>query len=602
MTAARASFRASVASVLRLAGAPRWSAPAIVGLGLVAALFEGVGLTLFIPLIEVLGGNSGNSSGVAALLNRLIEPVPAHLRVAALIGGLCASILLKNMVAQLNTFVTQHVNQWVTHRLRVRVMRQTLDSCIDYRIESRRSDIVTTIANNTWSVGEALARVHRMVVCVCALGVFIVLLMLVSPALTALAVGLFAAIAAIVGYATRHAHQVGQQVVAENRAFGMRMWENVLGLKLIRACCREALEMARFEQVSDIVRRRLAQMTMLWSMPGPMTEVLSTFAIAALILAGNSLALGIASLAAFLALLYRMQGPLRELLSLRVGFEVAAAAVADVADFLERTREPYLRDGSVGFRHLERGLSLREVGYRYAPGESMALNGVSFELPRGQMTAIVGRSGAGKSTLMDLLFRFRDPTAGEIRVDGIPLTHLTIASWRARIALMAQEVHLFNDTVAANIGYGRVGASDDDIRRAAAVAGASSFIDALPAGYDTLLGDAGARLSGGQRQRIALARTILRDPDILLLDEATNALDNETDREFQRALRHFARGRTLVVIAHRLSTVEDADLVVVIEGGRVIEVGPPSALLSAKGAFARMHGLQTAPADASVVA
>jgi subfamily B ATP-binding cassette protein MsbA len=226
---------------------------------------------------------------------------------------------------------------------------------------------------------------------------------------------------------------------------------------------------------------------------------------------------------------------------------------------------------------------------------------VSFDIPRGTLTAIVGRSGAGKSTLVDLLFRFRDPTGGQILVDGVPLRDLRLASWRRRVALMSQDVQLLNDTVASNIGFGRADATRLDIERAAELAGASAFIAQLPQSYDTMIGDAGARLSGGQRQRIALARTILRDPDLLLLDEATNALDNETEREFQLALRRYAQGRTVVVIAHRLSTVEEADQVIVLDDGRLVETGPPAVLLKARGAFARLHGLQTnmAPAQAA---
>ena len=586
-----ASFASRVRSVLRLADAPRWATPAIVGLGVISALFEGAGLYLFIPLVEILGAQGASGSAVGALFARLLAPVPESWRVGVLIAGLCASILLKNCVGQLNNYVTQYVNGLVAHRLRVRVLRQTIDSCVDYRVENRRSDIVNTIASNTWSVGTALAKLDRMIVCACAIGVFVVLLLLVSPALTAIAIACLGLIALTVAFATRNAHRVGQQVVAENKAFGMRMWESILGLRLIRSCAREEHEMERFAAASDSVRRKIMHMTMLWSVPAPVAEVCGTVVIATLILAGTRLGVGVAALAAFLALLYRMQGPVRELMSLRVGFEGSFAAVQDVAEFLERTREPYLVDGTTPFQRLQRGIELRAVSYQYEAEERPALQHLSLFIPKGKTTAIVGRSGAGKSTLMSLLFRFRDPTAGTILVDGTPLTQLQIASWRARVAIMSQEVHLFNDTAAENIGYGRIGATMDDIRRAAEIAGAAQFIAALPEGYQSMLGDSGTRLSGGQRQRIALARTILRDPDLLLLDEATNSLDNESERAFQAALARYSQGRTVVVIAHRLSTVEQADQIVVLDEGKLVECGPPATLLSANGAFARLHGL-----------
>jgi len=575
---------------MHTADAPSWSAPAIVGLGLLSAVLEGAGLYLFIPLLGQLGSEAAGNGRLAELLDRALAPVPEPWRIPLLVAGLFTSLALKNGVVHLNHWVTQFVNGRVAHRLRTRVLAQTVHSCVDYRVGNRRTDIANLISVHTWSVGAALLQVHRMLVCACTIGVFLALLMALSPPLTAIALAFLGLLAVAVTRVTRYAQAVGQQVAEQNKAFGMRMWESIMGLRLMRACAREGHELGRFEAESDTLRRRIVRMNVLWALPKPVAELAVALLIAVLILSGSWLALGLPTLAAFLALLYRMQTPVRELLSAGVAFEGGYAAVEDVAEFLERTREPYLSDGVRTFTALERGIELRGVGFRYAAGEAPALQGVSLHIPRGRTTAIVGRSGAGKSTLVELLFRFRDPTEGEILVDGAPLGALKVASWRGRLAIMTQDVHLFNDTVAANIAYGREGASAEDVRRAAEVAGAADFIAALPQGYDTPLGDAGVRLSGGQRQRIALARTILRDPDVLLLDEATNALDNESERAFQEALGRYARGRTVIVIAHRLSTIEDADQVVVMEGGRVVEAGPPATLLEENGAYARLLG------------
>jgi ATP-binding cassette, subfamily B, bacterial MsbA len=220
------------------------------------------------------------------------------------------------------------------------------------------------------------------------------------------------------------------------------------------------------------------------------------------------------------------------------------------------------------------------------------LRGVSFAIPAGKTTAIVGESGAGKSTVMALLFRFMDPSSGEVVADGFPLPVFNLQSWRKGMSLMSQEVNLFNDTIAANIAYGSFDASTDQIRQAACVAKADDFIRLFPLGYETPIGDQGMRLSGGQRQRIALARTILRDPDILLLDEATNALDVETEQSFQIALEQYSSNRTVVVIAHRLSTVMGADQIIVMADGEVIEVGSPDELLQRQGPFSKLHEFQ----------
>ena len=590
------SFPSRIGRLLRTAEAPGWATPVILTMGLASAVLEGTGLYLFIPVVQSLGTNSGDGAGLSAFFARLLAPIPDGLRIPVLMGGLCASIALKNAVGQLNQYVTSYVNGLVAHQLRTRVLRQTVESCIDYRIENRRTDIVNTIATNTWTVASALTQTHRLVVCACTIGVFALLLLQISTWLTAIAAVFLAAGAVIVSLATRRAQTVGEQVTNENNAFGLRMWESISGLRLIRSFSREQHEIKRFEQASENLRRRILRMELLWAVPAPLSEISGAILIATLILAGSRLGVGVPALAAFLVLLYRMQGPVRDLLSARVAFDSNFAAVEDVADYLKRTREPYLKSGAARFRHVDVGVEFRDVSFSYAASDGSALDHVSFVIPRGKTTAIVGPSGAGKSTLMDLLFRFRDPTAGEIRVDGTPLPQFDIASWRSRLSIMSQDVHLFNDTVAANIGYGKAGATPQEIHRAAQIAGAAQFIDTLPQGYDTSLGDEGLRLSGGQRQRIALARTILRDPEILLLDEATNALDNESDRFFQTALRQYARGRTVVVIAHRLSTIEGADQIVMLDGGRVVECGPPAALMAAGGPFARLHGLPAAPA------
>ena len=237
-------------------------------------------------------------------------------------------------------------------------------------------------------------------------------------------------------------------------------------------------------------------------------------------------------------------------------------------------------------------ITFDNVWFRYAADDQWVLKGVSITIPFEKTTAIVGASGAGKSTLMSLLFRFYDPECGSITADGTSIDKFMITDYRSRFALMAQEVQLFNDTIRENIGYGRLSASPSEIENAARVALADDFIKAFPDGYNTVVGDGGLRLSGGQRQRIALARTILRNPQVLMLDEATNALDIETEQAFQLALERFVHRRTVVVIAHRLSTVQNADHIVVMAKGRVVEAGPPQQLIQDAGHFSRLLDLQ----------
>ena len=249
-----------------------------------------------------------------------------------------------------------------------------------------------------------------------------------------------------------------------------------------------------------------------------------------------------------------------------------------------------------------REIRFEGVSFAYGDGEPV-LEGVDLALRRGSVTALVGPSGAGKSTLAALLPRFMDPTAGRVTVDGIDLRDVTLASLRAHIGLVTQDVVLFDDTVRRNVAYGRPEVRETDVRDALAAANAIAFVDALPDGLDTRVGEGGARLSGGQRQRLAIARALLKDPPILVLDEATSALDAESERAVQEALERLMAGRTVLVIAHRLSTVRRADQLVVLDAGRIVERGRHADLLAAGGLYRRLHDLQVfEPAREAAVA
>jgi len=240
-------------------------------------------------------------------------------------------------------------------------------------------------------------------------------------------------------------------------------------------------------------------------------------------------------------------------------------------------------------------VDLQEVSFAYPsrPGRN-AINELSMVIGAGQTVALVGPSGAGKSTVLNLIPRFYDVESGRIEIDGQDIGAVTLGSLRGAIALVSQEVSLFDDTVRANIAYGRFGAAPAEIERAAAAAGAERFIAELPQGYDTIVGEHGIRLSGGQRQRLAIARAMLKDAPILLLDEATSALDSESERQVQAALAALMRGRTTVVIAHRLSTIIGADLICVLDRGRLVETGRHTQLLAKGGLYARLYETQFA--------
>jgi subfamily B ATP-binding cassette protein MsbA len=278
--------------------------------------------------------------------------------------------------------------------------------------------------------------------------------------------------------------------------------------------------------------------------------------------------------------------------STRVGLTALTSSVQDVMYFLDTSDKPYITSGHLPIKNLEQGIYFESVNFRYNPLEELALKDISICIPRGKTTAVVGPSGAGKSTLIGLICRFYDVTSGEIYVDNCPLRELNLTDWRNQIAIVSQDVYMFSTSVLENIAYGRLDATEDEIIEAAKLANAHEFIMQLPEGYDTKVGDRGIRLSGGQRQRIALARAIVRNPQILILDEATNALDSISEHLIQEALNTLSQNRTVIVIAHRLSTIEQAEQIIVINEGRVAEQGNLQQLLEHDGLFAQLYHLQ----------
>jgi ATP-binding cassette, subfamily B, bacterial MsbA len=275
-----------------------------------------------------------------------------------------------------------------------------------------------------------------------------------------------------------------------------------------------------------------------------------------------------------------------------VALHALSASVEEVRNLLDETDKPYLRGGVRVPASIERGITFENVSLHYDSGKRAALEQVTCSINMGETTALVGPSGAGKSSLISLICRFYDPSSGQLLIDGIPLRELDLTWWRNQIAVVSQDIYLFNASVAENIIYGKLDATREELLEAARKAHALDFIEELPDGFETVLGDWGLRLSGGQRQRLALARAFIRDPKILILDEATNSLDLISEKVVQDALEHFGRGRTVLIIAHRISTIEYADRVIVLDAGRVVESGSVRELLAKGGLFSRFYALQ----------
>ena len=374
--------------------------------------------------------------------------------------------------------------------------------------------------------------------------------------------------------------------------------ETIQGYRVVRGFGGEEYESARFQQASSDNTRKQLSMVRTEEAYSPLLQLIIHTAMAGVLflvlwLRGGSTA---GELVAYITAAGLLPKSIRQLSETNSTIQKGIAGAESI--FGQLDEPPECDTGTIEREQVKGHIIVRDLAFNYPGHEQKVLDGLNFEIVPGQMVALVGRSGSGKSTLANLIPRFYSHEQGQILIDGVDIADYTLRNLRHHIALVTQQVTLFNGTVAENIAYGELAAaSRDKVERAAEAANAREFIDALPQGFDTLIGENGVTLSGGQRQRLAIARALLKDAPILILDEATSSLDSESERHIQDALEHATRGRTTLVIAHRLSTIERADLILVMDRGRIIERGTHAELLDMNGHYAKLHAIQFRDGD-----
>jgi subfamily B ATP-binding cassette protein MsbA len=370
--------------------------------------------------------------------------------------------------------------------------------------------------------------------------------------------------------------------------------ESITGQPIVKAFSREDHERERFSQENDRLFRAMMKRYRVRALSSPVMETMGgiggAFAIAVggyRVLHGLMTPGEFFSLVAALGMLYE---PIKRLNKMNLTIQEGMTAADRIFQVLDECPDIQDRPGAVPIGPIQKGIGFHQVGFRYE--RDNVLDAIDLEISKGEVVALVGESGGGKTTLAHLIPRFFDVTEGAILLDGRDLREVTHGSLRDQIALVTQQSILFNDTVRNNIAYGKSGAKWEEIQRAAVAAHAHDFIEALPQGYETVIGESGVKLSGGQRQRLCIARALLKNPPILILDEATSSLDSESEKEVQRALDALMKGRTVLVIAHRLSTVRNADRIVVVKRGRIVEEGTHDELMRFRGEYRRLQHLQ----------
>ncbi|MBI1912340.1 MAG: lipid A export permease/ATP-binding protein MsbA [Deltaproteobacteria bacterium] len=370
--------------------------------------------------------------------------------------------------------------------------------------------------------------------------------------------------------------------------------EAIAGIRIVKAFCMENYESKRFQEENERFTQNQIKTIMVRSLSSPLMETLGSVGFAVTIwFAAYRISQGTLQPEAFIsffASVIMFYQPIKALNGVNLNIQQGLSAAQRVFEVMDRDSEVEKKQGALTINGVNDAIEFRKVSFNY--GENWVLKDLDLNVRKGEILAIVGSSGAGKTTFVNLIPRFYDVTGGSILIDGKDIKDLTLHSLRSQIAIVSQQIILFNDTVKHNIAYGDMLVSDEEIIKAAKAANAHDYISRLPQGYDTIIGEGGVRLSGGERQRLSIARAILKNAPILILDEATSALDAESEHEVQKALANLMEGRTTFVIAHRLSTVRNADRIIVLGGGNIKEMGKHDELLAASGEYSRLYAMQ----------
>jgi subfamily B ATP-binding cassette protein MsbA len=560
-------------------------------------LFEIATGALVVPIFDLAQGQ-GRSTETLFGLQRIIPDsgVGAWKTISIL---LLLFTLAKGVAAYLSTVWMASIGQSAVLKLRQDLYSHLLSQSASFFERHRTNFLVSRLVSSAAAIEVSVANTLRdMIREGFTLIAFLAASFYYSWRLTLASLAIAPIVAVLTAKFGTALRNLSRESLEGNKDLTDTAQEALSNQTIVKAYRAEAYESSRFTTVAKRIVRANLRTAKISGFAPPVIEMIGVVFVVFLIffvqreiLSGR---MNAATFLAFLLFLFRSYDPMRKLSRLHNAMEQALAAAHHVWEIMDEHAELPEKANAIELRPLSNSIELKNVAFGYANEERSVLRGVSLEIQAGSMVALVGESGGGKSTLTKLLPRFHDPVSGGVFWDGIDLRDASLSSLRRQIALVTQETVLFNDTVRHNIAYGKLDASQAEIEEAARIAFAHDFIMELPQKYETIVGERGIFLSGGQRQRLAIARSLLVDAPVLILDEATSALDAESERYVQKAMANLVRNRTTIVIAHRLATIRRADTIVVMEGGRIIEVGRHSELLAKGGQYRRLYELQFA--------
>jgi ATP-binding cassette, subfamily B, bacterial MsbA len=579
---------------------PKWIILTIL-LGFSGAFFNGISTAMIVPIILSFLGQADALKGLPPIVTKLLEGLSGNQSAGSTIAVFSIVVLaigLKNAASYTNSLTTSHLSRLLTGGMRKEALKLLLEVDLDFFLKSKVGDLVNRLGTEIAQTASALKALISICTHAITILVFLGFLLAISWKLTILATFLLSLVALSNQWFVRRAKRFGFALAESSKAYSIRLLEILSGIRLIKATSNELTEYETIERLIHQREKADFQSQSNFAIVAPINEMAGIVTVLLIVMIGKMLfadQLAVAStvLLSYLLLLFRLLPVVGQLNGARNTLANATPSLQIVTELLRRDNKPFMSQQNLWrYDGLQDGIRFESLSFAYPGQEKAVLRDINLFLPKGQTLALVGSSGAGKSTMADLLTRFYDPIAGQIKIDDRDLRDFDLRSLHRKMGIVSQDTFLFNDTVFNNIAYACGEVTQAEIIQAAKRANAYEFIQKLPQGFETMIGDRGVLLSGGQRQRLAIARALLRDPDILILDEATSALDTVSERLVQQAIDDLSRDRTVLVIAHRLSTIQKADQIAVFDQGRVAEVGSHRQLLQQNGLFAQLYEMQ----------
>lgn len=550
------------------------------------------------PLGEMAKGFDSIKEVMKAWVDSLVQAESASQMLFNFCVLIMVVVILKNLFLYLQGFYMAYVQQAVVRKFRNSLFEKYLRLSLDYFQARRTGHIMSRVTNDVVVLNESIdLGFNRLVTDSLFTLMLLSFLVILSWKLTLLAMVVLPVIFGFIWFIGRKLRKYSERSQERMADVTSVLEESVNNARIVKAFSMEKFEQAKFFSATQNYFKALLRMTRIRHLASPINDTLATTAgVIILLYAGSRIVAGSGELSAadfmtYILAMFSLIKPVKDLSQIHIKLQegmAAAERVFEVIDTEERITEPAHPKRIETFQD---AIRYERVSFSYNPGEPV-LREVSFEVKRGEIVAVVGPSGAGKSTLFDLLPRFYDPQQGKITIDGVDIRELSLSSLRGLLGIVTQETFLFNDSIINNIAYGMQGVAKESVSEAAKAANAHDFIMQFEHGYDTQVGNRGVMLSGGQRQRLAIARALLKNPQILIFDEATSSLDTESEMLVQQAIDHLMANRTTLVIAHRLSTIKNASRILALENGEIVEAGTHSQLLANGKLYARLYEMQ----------